>query len=145
ANVDGRHGALRVRVHRRQLRHGQHSFRRACERAEAVERRKPVVVTHPAGAPGRPVVSTRTLSSRGAFALNACFVAGMLVLSQLPLVADRPVVRSATVAAALVLLAWSALLFFVLRRGQTVTLEIAPRRQHYLQACQQGVVLVVWG
>src|SRR5690606_20173991 len=70
---------------------------------------------------------------------------GLLVLSQLPLLDDRPVVRTSAVAAALALLAWNALLFGVLRRGQTVTLELALRRQHYLQACQQGIVLVVWG
>jgi hypothetical protein len=77
--------------------------------------------------------------------LNATFVAAMLVLSNLPLVADRPVVRMSIVGAALLLLAWSALLFGVLRRGQTVAFEVVLRRQHYLQACQQGLVLLVWG
>src|SRR4051794_27330172 len=76
-----------------------------------------------------------SLSARGAFLLNAAFVAGLLVLSQLPLLQPRPVVRTSIFVAALALLAWSALLFGVLRRGQTVTLEIAIRRQHYLQAC----------
>src|SRR5690606_28707521 len=85
------------------------------------------------------------LSSRAAFALHGAFVAALLVLSQLPLLDDRPVVRDSTVGAALLLLAWSVLLFGVVRRGHSVTLELAPRRQHYLQACQQGVVLLVWG
>jgi hypothetical protein len=85
------------------------------------------------------------LSAGRAFLLNAAFVAGMLVLSQLPLLDARPVVRTSIVAAAALLLAWSALLFGVLRRGQTVTLDVALRRQHYLQACAHSVVLIYWG
>ena len=85
------------------------------------------------------------LSAGGAFVLNACFVAGLLVLSQLSLLEQRPTVRASFVFAALFLLAWSGLLFGVLRRGQKVTLEIVPRRQHYLQACQQGAVILYWG
>ena len=92
----------------------------------------------------RPTFSTR-LSARGAFLLNAAFVVGLLVLSQLPLLDARPVVRASIVGAALVLLAWSALLFGVLRRGQTVTFEVALRPQHYLQACLQGSLILYWG
>ena len=77
--------------------------------------------------------------------LNACFVAGLLVLSQLSLLQQRPTVRASIVAAALFLLAWSGLLFGVLRRGQKVALEIVLRRQHYLQACLQGALILYWG
>jgi hypothetical protein len=102
-------------------------------------------VTAPAGpAAGPPTVSTR-LSAGGAFLLNGSFIAGLLALSQLPVLQARPVVRASIVAAAVVLLAWSALLFGVLLRGRQVTLDVGLRRQHYLQACQQSVVLVVWG
>src|SRR3954469_24794752 len=86
-------------------------------------------------ASAKAVAGTR-LSAGGAFLLNACFVAGLLVLSQLPVLEQRPTVRASLVFAALVLLAWSGVLFGVLRRGQKVALEIVPRRQHYLQACQ---------
>ena len=85
------------------------------------------------------------LSAGGAFILNTCFVAGLLVLSQLSLLEQRHTVRVSIVGAALFLLAWSGLLFGVLRRGQKLTLEIVPRRQHYLQACQQGAVILYWG
>ena len=85
------------------------------------------------------------LSARGAFALNAGFVAGLLVLSQLSVLQARPVVRTAILAAAFFLLAWSALLFGVLRRGHKVALEIVLRRQHYLQACLQGSLILYWG
>jgi len=93
---------------------------------------------------GDPSLSTR-LSAGSAFLLNVWFVVGLLVLSQLSVLGSRPIVRTSIVGAAMVLLAWSALLFGVLRRGQKVTLEVAPRRQHYLQACQQGLVLLYWG
>ena len=91
-----------------------------------------------------PVSSTR-LSARGAFLLNGAFVLALIVLSQLPLLDERPVVSASILGAAGVLLAWSILLFGVFRRGQEVTLEWLPRRQHYLQACQQGLVILVWG
>jgi hypothetical protein len=98
---------------------------------------------------GRPAAAApaagTTLSSGRAFGFNACFVAGLLVLSQLSLLQQRPTVRASVVGAALFLLAWSGLLFGVLRRGQKVTLDIVPRRQHYLQACQQGAVILLWG
>jgi hypothetical protein len=97
-----------------------------------------------ASAVGAPGLRTR-LSAGGAFLLNVWFVVGLLVLSQLPVLGSRPVVRISIVGAAMVLLTWSALLFGVLRRGQKVALEVAPRRQHYLQACQQGLVLLYWG
>jgi hypothetical protein len=85
------------------------------------------------------------LSAGNAFAFNACFAAGLLVLSQLSLLQQRPAVRGSITAAALFLLAWNGLLFGVLRRGREVSLEIVLRRQHYLQACQQGAVLLYWG
>ena len=91
-----------------------------------------------------PAFST-LLSSRGAFLLNAAFVFGLVLLSQLPLLDQRPVVSASILGAAGVLLAWGVLLFGVLRRGQTVALEIVLRRQHYLQACLQGSLILYWG
>jgi hypothetical protein len=103
-----------------------------------------VVTVAAAPAAGAPTFSTR-LSARGAFLVNAAFVVGLLVLSQLPLLESRPVVRASIVGAAVVLLAWSLLLFGVLRRGQTVSFEIALRPQHYLQACLQGSLILTGG
>jgi hypothetical protein len=94
--------------------------------------------------PAAAALNTR-LSARGAFLVNAAFVASLLVMSQLPLLADRPVVRTSIIGAAAVLLAWSTLLFGVLRRGQTVAFEIALRPQHYFQACLQGSLILYWG
>ena len=92
-----------------------------------------------------PPAARIRLSAGGAFALNACFVAGLLVLSQLSVLQQRPTVRTSIIAAALFLLAWSGLLFGVLRRRQKVALEFVLRRQHYLQACLQGTLILYWG
>ena len=91
-----------------------------------------------------PPYTTR-LSARSAFLVTAAFIAGLILLSQLPVLDARPVVRTSIVGAAAVLLAWSALLFGVLRRGQEVTLEVALRRPHYLQACVHTTLLLYWG
>ena len=97
-------------------------------------------------AAGAPTFTCSTrLSARGAFLVNAAFVAGLLALSQLPLLDARPVVRASIVGAAAVLLAWSLLLFGVLLRRQTVSFEVALRPQHYLQACLQGSLILYWG
>ena len=87
----------------------------------------------------------KRLSAGSAFALNGCFVAGLFILSQFSVLEARPLVRTSIVAVALVLLAWSVLLFGVLRRRQKVALEIVMRRQHYLQACLQGSLILYWG
>jgi hypothetical protein len=87
----------------------------------------------------------KKLSAGSAFALNACFAGGLFLLSQFALLQDRPMVRGSMAGAALFLFAWSVLLFGVLRRGQKVTLDIVMRRQHYLQACLQGSLILYWG
>ena len=92
-----------------------------------------------------PRLDSRKLSARGAFLLNGAFVAGLLLLSQLPALDARPVVSTSIAGAAIALLLWSVWLFGVLWRGQQVTLEIALRPQHYLQACLQGLLILYWG
>src|SRR6476659_2090782 len=92
-----------------------------------------------------PPPAGKKISAGGAFALNTCFVAALLILSQFSALQDRPVVRTSIVGAALFLLAWSVLLFGVLRRGQRVTLQVLLRRQHYLQAFLQGSLILYWG
>ena len=78
-------------------------------------------------AKGAAPAAGTTIGAGRAVALNACFVAGVLMLSQLPLLGQRPMVRASILGAALFLLAWSVLLFGVLRRGQKVGIEIAFR------------------
>ena len=50
------------------------------------------------------------------------------------------------VGVALLLCAWNALLMARARHaGRTLRVDVVLRRQHYLQACAQGSVLVYWG
>ena len=107
---------------------------------------RPTVTATASPATGAPTFTFSTrLSARDAFLVSAAFVVGLLVLSQLPVFDGRGVVRASIVGAAAVLLGWSALLFGVVRRGQTVAFEVALRPQHYLQACLQGSLIVYWG
>ena len=99
-----------------------------------------------AAPPAAPAATFSTRLSAGrAFLLNGVFLIGLMGLSQISVLQERPVVRASILAAALILLAWSALLFGVLRRGQTVAFEIVLLRQHYLQACLQGSLILYWG
>jgi len=92
-----------------------------------------------ARAPAAAPAAGTWLSGRTGFVLTGCFVAGLLVLSQLSLLQQRPTVRASIVTAALLLLAWSGLLFGVLRRGQKVApFPDQPPAQLYARACVQG-------
>ena len=94
--------------------------------------------------PSTPTFTTSLTAGR-AFLLNGGFLVGLVVLSQLPALDGRPGVRFSIAFFALALLAWSALLFGVLRRRQKVTLNVTLLRQHYLQACLQGSLILYWG
>ena len=56
--------------------------------------------------PPRTLAADTKLSAGGAFALNACFVAGLLVLSQRSSLQQRATVRTSIIVPALLLLAW---------------------------------------
>ncbi len=43
------------------------------------------------------------------------------------------------------LLIWNVLLAVSLRRGRKLTVEVVLKKQHYVQACAQGSVLLYWG
>ena len=59
---------------------------------------------------------------------------------------DNPTLFRSFLGAALALGAWNLVLLAAsLRGGRRRTLEIAPRAQHYLQACAQASVLLYWG
>jgi NQR2/RnfD/RnfE family subunit of NADH-ubiquinone oxidoreductase len=81
-----------------------------------------------------------------AFALPLAFTAGLASLSLLPAVrANARLERSFWIVAAL-LVVWNLALFarFVATR-RTLALDVVLRKQHYLQACAQGSVLLYWG
>src|SRR5262245_42718275 len=56
-----------------------------------------------------------------------------------------PAAMWGTIGAAGVLALWNVLLAATLRPGRKLTLEIVLRKQHYLQACGQGLLLLYWG
>src|SRR5688572_15655945 len=76
-------------------------------------------------------------------ALPLTFTCGLLALALLARVRDDSAVLLAFLGAALVLLAWTAAL--AVSRRRSLVLEVALRKQHYVQACVQGSVLLYWG
>ena len=111
----------------------------------------------PAAGPARPPLPGQPLSSRPflgrplalppgrgcalvfgfVLALAACIPAGA---------GRHPALAGSFVGAAVVLAAWNAGLYvWARRRGRRLALEIAPRPQHYVQACAQASVLLYWG
>jgi hypothetical protein len=78
--------------------------------------------------------------------LPAWLALALVVLGFFADAGRNPAVRSTLFGAALVVVTWNALLFARARRdGRALTLEIVLRKQHYLQACAQGSVLLYWG
>lgn len=70
-----------------------------------------------------------------------------VVLAAFALISRQsPVLVRTFLGAGCMLLVWSALLYLKTQRsGRTLTLEFAPRRQHWVQACAQTTVLLYWG
>jgi hypothetical protein len=78
--------------------------------------------------------------------LPAAFAAALLALAALPQVRENPRLIASVLGAGTALIAWIAVLFLqVARTNRLLVVDVAPRRQHYLQACAQGSVLVYWG
>jgi hypothetical protein len=74
--------------------------------------------------------------------LPALFLAGLLSIVLFPSVNEQPGALWSVVGAAAALAFWYILL---LVRGGAFSIEAAVRKQHYIQACAQGSVLVYWG
>lgn len=78
--------------------------------------------------------------------LPLVFAAGLAGLALLAPIRENPKALAAFLGAAAVLLAWNAALLGLARsKGRTLTLEVVAKKQHYLQACAQGSVLLYWG
>ena len=92
-----------------------------------------------------PPLATR-LSPHRALCLPLVFTLGLVALGLLDSVRQNPRLQWSLLGAAAALAAWNAVLYVsALRTGRTLTLEIVPRKQHYIQACAQGSVLLYWG
>jgi hypothetical protein len=80
------------------------------------------------------------------FALPLVFIAALAAMSVLGPVRANPRLLWSFWATAAVLAAWYAwLMAIVAQRGRTLAVVVDARKQHYLQACAQGSVLLYWG
>jgi hypothetical protein len=84
--------------------------------------------------------------SRRALLLPLLFIAGFVAMTALPPVRANSRLAWSFWAAAICLGAWYAwLVANVVGRGRTLSVRTDIRKQHYLQACAQGSVLLYWG
>ena len=74
--------------------------------------------------------------------LPSVFALALAGLGLLPAVRENPKVLAAFLVAAVALVLWNALLR---RGGRRPRLEIAIKKQHYMQAIGQGAILLYWG
>ena len=93
-----------------------------------------------------PAPRSIQLSPLLACSLPLLFALGLVGLGLLPSVRQNPTVLWSFIGASAALLAWAAALFVsAARSGRRFRLDISLRKQHYLQACAQGSVLLYWG
>jgi hypothetical protein len=86
------------------------------------------------------------MPSKRILLLPFAFTSGLAGLALLGPVRQNTKMLLAFLGAALALSAWNALLLIVVQRsGRALKLELVARKQHYLQACAQGSVLLYWG
>ena len=81
-----------------------------------------------------------------ALAVPLVFTSGLVAIALLDSVQQSLSLLRSCLGAAAVLVVWNAVLMAsALRTGRAPRLEIVLRKQHYLQACAQGAVLLYWG
>ena len=98
--------------------------------------------------PPAPLPPSRSvqLSPLRACPLPLLFALGLVGLAWLNSVRQNPALLWSFLGAAVALLAWAGgLLVAAVRAGRSFRLDISLRKQHYLQACAQGSVLLYWG
>ena len=89
---------------------------------------------------------TVSLSPAGGFGVALIPALGLAALALLPRLHQNATLLWTFLGAALVLGAWNVLLLVTPRGGgRPRSLQVAPRAQHYLQACAQASVLLYWG
>jgi hypothetical protein len=86
------------------------------------------------------------MARRHPLALPLAFTVALASLAWLAPVREHSGLLLSVVSAALALGAWALALAILTRRsGRTLSLEVVARKQHYIQACAQGSVLLYWG
>jgi len=79
-------------------------------------------------------------------ALPLLFTLALIAFGLLPSVQQNTSMWWSFLGAGAVLFAWNAVLFgSALRKGRTFTLEIALRKQHWVQACAHATIFLYWG
>ena len=101
------------------------------------------------GSPAADLVPPQTgtpLASRLAAGVPAALALALVALGFLTTAGRIPAVHSTLLATAAAVVTWNALLVVRARRSsRPLLLEIVLRKQHYIQACAQGSVLLYWG
>jgi Flp pilus assembly protein TadD len=93
-----------------------------------------------------PAARLTGLGPARALALPMTFTLLLAAFALLPAIRHSAPLLRAFLGAGAALLAWNALLLAMAQRlRRTFQLEVVLRRQHYLQACAQGSVLLYWG
>jgi hypothetical protein len=93
-----------------------------------------------------PGTSTARPEKSKALLLPLGFTVALAALAFVAPVRQNPKVMWAFLGTALLLCVWNAALQIGAIRGKrTFTIEVILRKQHYLQACAQGSVLLYWG
>ena len=87
-----------------------------------------------------------TAAGQKALLLPLAFTLALAGLAILPPVRYSPRVLQSFLGAAAALAIWNAVLWMLSRRdGRKLSVEVVLRKQHYIQACAQGSVLLYWG
>src|SRR2546425_3705633 len=90
-----------------------------------------------------PLAEAVRLSPGRAFSLPLAFILGLTAFGLLDSVRRNPMLLWSVLGAGLALFVWNAVLCaLTLRHGRTLRLEVVLRKQHYVQACAQGSVLL---
>ncbi len=93
-----------------------------------------------------PVARFEGVHPARALGLPLCLASLLFAFAWLPSARRDPALVWSFWSAGAALLVWTAaLLAAALRRGRSLTLEVVPRSQHYVQACAQLSVFAYWG
>jgi hypothetical protein len=97
-------------------------------------------------ATAQPPETGRRIDSHLAASLPTALALALVSLEFLTNVGRTPAVRSTLFAAAALIVTWNALLVARARRSShPMVMDVVLRKQHYVQACAQGSVLLYWG
>jgi tetratricopeptide (TPR) repeat protein len=105
---------------------------------------EPALIRRPASRPD----ATRVVAepSARALAIPLTCTSLLIALGLLPSIRHQPVLLWSFWGASAALLAWNAaLLVMVRRQARTLAVEVALRKQHYVQACAHLSILMYWG